>query len=270
MILVPTDFTPVADCAMNHALVLAKNLGDSILALHIIEKENLRKEAEEKIGKILSTATAQGIKAEGLVKTGNIFDDIGAEAAARKAKYIIMGTHGVKGMQHITGSHALKVITNSSIPFIVVQQRNISAEGYKKIICPFDLSKETKQKMALTIQVAKYFSSKIYVVSPYESDEFLKNTVKRNLAFAEHECKINQVECETMAFPEKGNFVKQTLQFAASVNADLITMINTQEPGVHEYIAGTEERQFITNAAQIPVMCIHPKDIEKYQSVLFS
>jgi carboxymethylenebutenolidase len=39
--------------------------------------------------------------------------------------------------------------------------------------------------------------------------------------------------------------------------------------GVHEYIAGTEERQFITNEAQIPVMCINPATIGKEGSMLF-
>jgi hypothetical protein len=107
----------------------------------------------------------------------------------------------------------------------VVQERSIK-DGYFNIVCPMDLSKETKQKIDLTVQVAKHFNSKVYLCSPHETDEFFINTIKRNLSFAEKQFKINGIVCESKIFEEKGNFVKQTLQFSASVSADLITIIN--------------------------------------------
>jgi nucleotide-binding universal stress UspA family protein len=269
MILVPIDFSKVAECALNHALQLASALNTDVSLLHVIEKEKDRESASTKLQAIIDeTAKTSKVRLNAIVKLGNIFDDIGGVAKEHKAQFIIMGTHGVKGMQHITGSYALKVITNSVVPFIVVQERNIR-EGYFNIVCPMDLSKETKQKIDLTVQVAKYFNSKVYLCSPHETDEFFINTIKRNLSFAEKQFKSNGIQCESKIFEEKGNFVKQTLQLAASVNADLMTIINGQEAGVHEYIAGTEERQFITNEAQIPVMCINPTSIGKEGSALF-
>jgi nucleotide-binding universal stress UspA family protein len=269
MILVPIDFSKVAECALNHALQLASTLNTEVNLLHVIEKEKERESAIEKLEKMIAeNAKTSKVKLTPIVKLGNIFDDIGGVAKEHKVQFIIMGTHGVKGLQHITGSYALKVITNSVVPFIVVQERNIK-DGYFNIVCPMDLSKETKQKIDLTVQVAKYFNSKVYLCSPYETDEFFINTIKRNLSFAEKQFKSNGIQCESKIFEEKGNFAKQTLQYSASVNADLITIINGQEAGVHEYIAGTEERQFITNEAQIPVMCINPATIGKEGSMLF-
>jgi nucleotide-binding universal stress UspA family protein len=269
MNLVPIDFSKVAECALSHAIKLASALHTEVFLLHVIEKEKEREDAQAKLNKIISeTSKASLVKLTAIVKLGNIFDDIGGVAKEYKAQFIIMGTHGVKGMQHITGSYALKVITNSIVPFIVVQEKNIK-DGYQNIVCPMDLSKETKQKIDLTVQVAKHFNSKVYLCSPHETDEFFVNTINRNLSFAEKQFKINGITCESIVFTEKGNFVKQTLHFAVKVNADLITIINGQEAGVHEYIAGTEERQFITNEAQIPVMCINPTSIAKEGSSLF-
>jgi len=37
------------------------------------------------------------------------------------ALMVVMGTHGIKGMQKLMGSWALKVITSSKVPFIAVQ-----------------------------------------------------------------------------------------------------------------------------------------------------
>jgi len=268
MILVPTDFTSVAECALNHALKLASILKVSIGLLHIIENDKSKDEAIEKLKLIIEANSKNGIVIDSMVEKGNIFEDIGRVAKEKKARFIIMGTHGVKGFQHITGSYALKVITNSNVPFIVVQERNIK-DGYKNIICPLDLSDETKQKIDITITMAQYFNSKIYWVSPHETDEFFAKKISNNLAFAQNECKKKNVNSEQKIFGEKGNFVKQTLTYSASIDADLIAIINGQELGVHEYIAGTQERLFITNEAQIPVMCINPVNVQKEGSLLF-
>ncbi len=39
------------------------------------------------------------------------------------ALMVIMGTHGIKGLQKYTGSWALKVIIGSSVPFLVIQDK---------------------------------------------------------------------------------------------------------------------------------------------------
>jgi nucleotide-binding universal stress UspA family protein len=268
MILVPTDFTSVAECALNHALKLASILKVSIGLLHIVESDKLKNDALEKLNLLVEANSKDGITIEAIVEKGNIFEDIGRVAKEKKARFIIMGTHGVKGLQHITGSYALKVITNSNVPFIVVQDRKIK-DGYKNIISPLDLSDETKQKIDITITMAQYFNSKIYWVAPHETDEFFAKKISNNLAFAQNECKKKSVNNEQKIFNESGNFVKQTLAYATSIDADLIAIINGQELGVHEYIAGTQERQFITNESQIPVMCINPVNVQREGSLLF-
>ena len=53
-----------------------------------------------------------------LAKT-NARADIASEI---DAEMVIMGTHGIKGMQKFFGSWALKVIANSKVPFIVIQE----------------------------------------------------------------------------------------------------------------------------------------------------
>lgn len=267
--LVPTDFTKVAECATNHALKLAETLNGSLILLHVVGKE---KETESKKGQL--DKVIEGLKKhysfpiEGIVRVGNIFDDIGKVAGEVGAQLIIMGTHGMKGFQHITGSYALKVITNSKVPFIVVQQKNIK-EGYKDIVLPMELSKETKQKISLTISMAKYFNSKVHIFSTLQSDEYLANTAKRNLAYAKTELAKNNISYEVKVAEKESGFVKQLLAFATSINADLITMLNIQEGGLAEFVVGPDEQQIITNEAQIPVMCINPTQTTKTGSVLF-
>lgn len=269
--LVPTDYSKVADCAVNHAVKLAQTLKGEIRLLHVVAKEKDVDDNKAKLKTIAEEiAKVSNVKVDFIVRVGNIFDDIGKVASEIGAQLIIMGTHGVKGFQHITGSHALKVITNSKVPFIVVQQRNIR-EGYSKIVLPLELAKETKQKIAITISMAKYFQSKVYVFSPLETDEYLKNTAARNLNYTKSEMQIHKLPFEIATAEKSGNFAKQLLHYASKIDADMITMLNIQDIGLTEFIAGPDEQQIITNETQIPVLCMNPVNVNVSSgSILFS
>lgn len=269
-IVVPTDFTKVAETAIDHAIGLCKYITNAeVVLLHIIGKEKERVAAEIKIKQQAAELTqSSGIKVGYETRIGNIFDDIGAAASDLKAKLIVMGTHGVKGLQHITGSYAVKVITHSTVPFIVVQERGFR-NGYKNLVLPFDLSKDSKQKLSLAINIAKVFNSKVHIIYPQETDQFLMNAVNNNVSLAKSELKLNKIEFDVKMAEERGGFVKQFLSYAAAMDADLIAIVNSQEVGIPEILAGTDERQIITNEAQIPTMILNPIKSSIGGSVLF-
>lgn len=267
--LVPTDFTPVADCALQHALSVAKAVNGQVTLLHVIGKEADRKSTQAKLAEAAQKAAEwSGVTIETIVKEGNIFDDIGGVAETLGAKLIFMGTHGVKGMQHITGSHAVKVFTNSNVPFVVVQERGVR-NGYKNIVLPMDLSKESKQKLDLTIKMAEYFGSKIHIFSQHENDEFIKKSIMLNTNYAKNELQKRKIDFDIQMAPEKGHFVKQMLDYAKQSDADLIAVVNSQERGVHELLHGTAERETITNEAQIPVMVVNPTAVTNAKIAYF-
>lgn len=267
--LVPTDFTSVADCALQHAISVAKTVNGHVTLLHVIGKEAERKTAQTKLAEIASKASAEsGVAIESVVKEGNIFDDIGGVAETLGAKLIFMGTHGVKGMQHITGSYAVKVFTNSNVPFVVVQERGIRG-GYKNIVLPMDLTKESKQKLDLTIKMAEYFGAKIHIFSQHETDDFIKKSIMLNTNYAKNELQKKGVPFVIQEAKESGHFVKQLLDYAKNNDADLIAIVNSQERGVHELLHGTDERATITNEAQIPVLVVNPAHVTNAKIAYF-
>lgn len=255
IILVPTDFTKVADCAIDHAIKIAKKLNGEISLLHVVAKQSEVAGIKEKLHKIAEKITAKhSVKTNIIARVGNIFDDIGDVATEIGAELIIMGTHGVKGFQHITGSHALKVITNSSVPFIVVQEKTIK-NGYEEIVLPLDLTRDTKHKLSVTVSLAKYFKSKVFIIAPKEDDEFSANTVKRNLSFTKNYLNDHKIPYDVHIADEKGSFVKQVIKFATSVDADLIAIVNS--PDSAGFLAAADEQHIIANEPQIPVLCIN-------------
>ena len=272
-ILVPTDFTEVAENAIAHAGNMASAINGSVLLLHIIENEDERASAEQKLIeeiKIVKDINAN-LEVDTLVRTGNIFDDIVGVAKENHAHLIFMGTHGMKGMQFLTGSNALKVVTGSNVPFIIVQDREYNEGGYDDIIVPITLDKKTKQKLVNVANMARYFNSKVHIIAADESDEFLRNQVRRNLKYAENYFEEIGVEYSTTLCKKSGSkYAKAVLELAKEKNADLISVMNMSDTGIFSLLGSQLEQDLITNELKIPVMLVNPKNTSVNTSVFSS
>lgn len=261
-ILLPTDFSRVGDVAMDHAVLMARTIGADIYSLHIVESKKSVPEAREKMRDLQAKVKREmDMTIYPIVRIGNVYEDIDKVAVEMDCSLIIMGTHGLRGLQFITGGRALKIVTESSVPFIIVQERTIRAHGYHRLVAPLDLHKETKQKLSLVADFAKYFNSKVYLVSPGETDEFLRNQLIRNINFAKDYLDSKGIDYEVEITESKTDgFVKALLKYSASVEADLICIMNFQGGSMLNFFSQGYEQQIITNEAQIPVLCVNPID----------
>jgi nucleotide-binding universal stress UspA family protein len=264
LIIVPWDFTVVAESALAHAVKIGRMVGNDICLLHIVdpavkvkaegEKRALLKHiAEESSKKYNVNIIAKVIK-------GSIFTSI-AEFANDKdieANLVVMGTHGMKGMQKLTGSWALKVIVKSKIPFIVVQEPPADQDRYHNIVFPVDFRVENKEKMGMAIFMGKYFDSKIHILKTVTTDKGLTMKVNRSLNFAVKYLIQNNVEYEIHEVPN-GKFAQQTIDFAQKTKADLILIVTTKNITFADYVLGASEQYIIANSSKIPVCCVNPK-----------
>lgn len=261
IILVPTDFTKVADCAMNHAMKLAERSEANVVLLHIVDKAGHVDEAmtklELEVGRARKWSTT--VQVTPLVRVGSVYEDIGDAAAEIGAGLIIMGTHGMRGMQFITGSRALRVITNSSVPFIVVQERLIKDDGYRDIVVPMDLHKESRHKLTLVADMAQYFKSRVHLVVPKETDEFLHHQLENHLKFANSYLKERGVEHTSVILDtDSDEFVKGLIRYAVKVDADLIAIVNMLQNSIFGVLGVPNEQEVITNEPMVPVLTMNP------------
>lgn len=274
LILVPTDFTPVADNALEHAISVAKTVTGEIALVHIVPKKSHVEEAKLKLNMLLDRLgnDTQGvIKINPMVRVGTIFEDIGDLAEELGAELIVMGTHGMRGMQFITGSRALKVITSSTTPFVVVQESKIKESGYDDIVVPLDLSKETKQKLNLVAKMAKYFKSRVHLITPKETDEFLKNQLDRNLNYAKSYFTEQNIQLTTkVADSKSGSFDDGIIAHAKSIDADLVCIMNLAANSLVGMLGNSYVQNILTNDAQIPVLIVNPINTSIAKNVLFT
>jgi len=262
MIVVPWDFTHVAESALAHAVKIARMVGNDICLLHIIESGARGKAEGEKKTLLRHVADDNSkkynLKITSQVAKGTIFTSIAEFVNSAEASLVVMGTHGMKGMQKLTGSWALKVIVKSKAPFIVVQEPPADQNRYHNIVFPIDFRVENKEKMGMAIYMGKYFDSKVHILKTDTTDRSLKTKINRNLNFAVKYLIQNNIEYEIHEVPH-GKMAQHTIDFAQKINADLILIVTTKNISFADYILGASEQYIIANSSKIPVCCVNPK-----------
>lgn len=258
-IIVPWDFSEKAENALEHAERIARTLDKNIELLHIVTKEEKLSGMESELEKVSQEALQKfGVKPSIKVLEGSIFSTISNYASDTKANMVIMGTHGIKGIQKFTGSYAFRVLLGSKVPFIVVQDKPRTEEKLSNIVFPIDFKSENKEKLYWAIYLGKYFNSKVHLVKYPVNDPSLKKKVDINLNFAIRFLIQNSLDYEIHTAP-KGEFGKEIIKFAQDINADLILIVTTKNITFLDFIFGTREQYIIANSAKIPVMVVNPR-----------
>jgi len=138
-ILVPTDFSPYAEYAVDYAIDLAKTLQARITLLHVVHEilwaagegalalppdyfEELAATAQESLNRVLWRVHAAGVQGDTVVVHGVPFEHIMTVAREQQVDLIIMGTHGRTGLKHVLiGSVAERVVRLAPCPVLVTR-----------------------------------------------------------------------------------------------------------------------------------------------------
>ncbi len=277
-ILVPLDFSEVAQNALGHALKVADEYNNEITLLHILDEGNfignlfggnnnieLIKEAiEMKLDKIIVESNKQypKVKINKLTESGKIYKVITNIANEGHYDSIIMGTNGASGLQQITGSNASRVINYAKVPVVVVKEKSIG-NGYEKIVLPIDLTRESRQKVRWAVHVAKKFNSTIHVIYENTTNQEFRNKINAVINQTQDILDTNGAKyilrgLEEDKYPD--SFAEDTLAYANEIDADLIMIMSQQEKGFNEFLLGSYAQQIVNNGGNIPVMCINSND----------
>jgi nucleotide-binding universal stress UspA family protein len=267
-ILIPWDFSAVSGFALEHGFNFAKKRGcTKIILNHIVKKGTDINIALEKLKQVAENSTGKdNISVEALVSEGSIFTAIAEVAEEVNAELVIMGTHGLKGMQKLTGSWALKVIASSKVPFVVIQDHPKDGE-LKNIVLPIDFKTESKEKLNWVSDLSRFYKAKFFIIKANNTDLGLLQKTKANIIFARKFMDKRNVDYEISTVEGKHSFAQETIDYAKSIDADMIQILSTKNIGLTDYVLGASEQYVIANSAKIPVMVINPRrDLTRYGS----
>jgi nucleotide-binding universal stress UspA family protein len=266
VILVPTDFSEICNNAIDQAVISAKHLKYSLILLHVINndtREFLNKKYlhDEYISDKLKSQSEEiekehGIKVSYMVKEGSIFTMIGDAAAESGARMIFLGTHGKSGMQHITGSFALKVITSSPVPVIVTQERKMTS-AFHQIVFAVTSDTGLQEKAQWAAFMAKEYNAKINIFQVNTTDPAIISATQKVQSYFEE----SKVQYSYLISVKESGFAEQAIEYATSVSADLIIIMTSPNNNFTKFLLSNIDESIIFNNSQIPVMCINPKKI---------
>jgi len=149
-ILVPTDFSPPSDAALEYARMLAARFGASLRLLHVIDeptsasdfvadgyapttddiRDALLTQARERLAFAMNVADRARFHAASDAVIGMPAPAIVDYAAATGTDLIVMGTHGRTGLAHmLMGSVAEHVVRTARCPVLTVRQVTVPEEA---------------------------------------------------------------------------------------------------------------------------------------------
>ena len=270
-LLVPTDFSDVAHSAIQHAVKFSSIINAELILLHVVESREGIVSAKEKLSKdeIIGKSYSSSCTINSYVRIGNIFEDIGDFAAEFGGSLIFMGTHKYSRWQKIVGSRAIRVITSSPVPFILVQEKLMDAKGYDNIVVPLDLNIETKQKLELVVKIAHYFNSEVHLITNDSTDSFIKTKLKANQIWATKYLDSNKIKNSSHLVPKGKTLSEGIFLLSYNVKADLIAIMNLQDDSILGLLENSFQDEIIGNDYKIPVLCVNPHVITKASGSVF-
>ncbi len=137
-ILVPIDFGPASDAAVEEAVMLASSLGAELAILHVYKVPvfaypgapyiafedisiSLEKTARAGVDTVVHQISKRVPRVSGLIRHGSAWLLINDVAQEIGADLVVLGTHGRRGVPRmLLGSVAEKVVRTSPVPVLTV------------------------------------------------------------------------------------------------------------------------------------------------------
>ncbi len=270
-ILVPIDFSAQSIVALEQSYNLARLTKADLTLIHIMDesfhlpffakKDNnsVEKKIKKEMEKLASDTMAKvSIHVNVMITKGKVYEEIQKAARKLKSSFIVMGTNGSVGLKKFIGSNALRVIREAPCPVITIKGKK-HRFGCKNIVLPLDLTKETREKVNKSIEIARLFSSTIHLVTVLTTDdEFIVKKLQLQMKQVHEFIANKDINC-TVEFITSDDIITSITNYCKKIKADLL-MIMTQEENWTDLMFISSSAQQIINSSDIPVLSIRPKE----------
>ena len=255
--IVPFDFSPVSDKALEYAIHLGKHVETEIQIVHLA-KDKAKGMAKVKLldAVVAKTKVPAGVKLTTLVRVGDIFTDIGKIAAKEKAQLVIMGTHGLSGGQWLFGSFAMKVMKSADCPFLIIQ-KSTKIEEVERIVVPIDLTKESMQIVNTAGDMANIMKAKVTILAEKQTDQILYTRIQNRIGIVKKQYEEREMDVHIHFVKNSGNYRKKIMKYVVANNIGLIALSYHSESLFPQF--DTFAQKLITNKPALPVLIINSK-----------
>ena len=264
-ILIPTDFSKHAEYALKVAAQIAKKNNGEIILLHMLELPNqasdaigggaaipeimfFKNAAIKKLEDLMDEDYLEGIKVSEVVQFELAFDGILKISKVNEVDLIVMGSHGASGYKEMfIGSNAEKVVRNSEVPVLIIKAEEENFE-VNDFVFASDFSEEIKKPFEKVVEFANKFDATLHLAMINTPNNF-KPTSLSNQIMDEFVANFKVNKFETHIYNES-NVEKGILNFANSIDADLIGMSTHGRKGLSHFFNGSISEDLVNHSSR--------------------
>ena len=292
-ILVPVDFSPFSENAVDYALFLAEKCCAKITLFHAItlfheefeESEHFEafkelvekkeKECAQRLGSHCAVGEGRGVSIESVITRGFSAADLILDRIAQNNDDLaVMGTHGRAGLSKwLLGSVAQKVIRHSQVPLVTIH-KEYKKHKIKNMLVPVDFSDYSRQAVEYGIEIAKTFQAKLYflfVVTMGDHEEYYNVAwepfLKANPQFKK-DIKQRLVDFTGLSKAEaiydvvEGKPHQEIKEYAESHRMDLVVM-GRHGTGALEHMLMGSTTERVVQMSPLPVLTVPGKSSDR-------
>jgi nucleotide-binding universal stress UspA family protein len=264
-ILVPTDFSAHAENALKVAAQIAKKTKSEIFLIHMLEIPTqvndaitgaagipevmlFIKKVNETLQKTKEKDFLKGIKVIESVKFERAFEGILSFSKSNKIDLIVMGSHGVSGIEEILiGSNTEKIVRLSNVPVLVIK-KNTTEFTPAIFVFASDFSKEIRKPFKKMIEFAAIFNAKLNLVMICTPNSF-KTTAISEQIINDFMSGFNIKNYSTHIYNDV-NIEKGIRNFSNSIDADLIGLCTHGRTGLAHFFSGSISEDLVNHAVK--------------------
>lgn len=273
-ILVGIDFSDCSLNALGHAVSIAEKSQSNIVMVwvnklandkDIVSKDHdliiygAKQHFAELIEKYLPILGKEKISY--IIKEGRVYDAMQTACEELDPMLVIIGTHGISGFSaRWIGSNAYRMTLLLDVPIITIRGGVDINKTISKIIMPIDSTLETRQKLPLTVLLAKYFNATIYVLAVYTSE--IKSVKERVNGYVKQVIKYLTINDIDFVIDElhSNDVAKELILYATKNDANLISIMDEQEKSALNFFSGSFSMQLVSKSPY-PILISHAKNI---------
>ncbi len=266
-ILVPTDFSEVANNALNYAFKMAKKLDSKIILYHVYHvpsvthlpdniedrQKEVEKELAQKMDKLLESTASNDIETEKVTVLGLAGDEIKEVIKKRAIDLVIMGTHGASGIRgKLIGSITADIMVNSTVPVLAIPS---SAEftSLSNIAFAYDYGKiNDHRELDTLVKLAEAFDATMHIIKVAEKGETEDKQAEDIVELEEH---LQPVK-HTYEVTTNDDVAKGIEEYINDNNIDLLAMMPRKHNIFERLFKGSTTRAVVENA-KVPVFGFH-------------
>lgn len=285
-ILVPTDFSKIAQTAINVAADIAKRSGATLTLLHVIEEASsgagsfsvagqvdlegdmedrlfmlkMIERAKKLMEKAATDPKLEGIKVKRELRIGSPFHGMTTIIAEQKVDLVVMGTSGQTALEEmVIGSNTEKVVRHAACPVLTVHGRP-GTKNFKDIVYATGMNKDEEIFSRFVKRAQEMYDSTVHLVRINTPSNFQRDVVVRK-AMEDFAAKLQLKKFTINIFNDLSE-EEGIVYFADSIDADMIAMATHGRTGFAHVLAGSIAEDVVSHSKR-PVLTFVTKRKKK-------